>query len=213
VYALERRGRGESEDAPGYAIEREFEDVAAVVEAIGGPVNLLGHSYGAICALEAARRAANLHRLVLYEPPIVTAPIASLEDVERLEALLAAGDRPGVLITFMRDIVRMPAHELELFMASPAFPARVAAAHTLPREVRAQRTYRFRPELFADVRVPTCLLLGGSSPEYFHAATELVAAALPDSQVVVLPNQQHIAMDTAPEMWLAEVLGFMRDGK
>ncbi len=183
-----------------------------MVEGIGGPVDLLGHSYGAICALEAARLAPSLRRLMLYEPPIVVEPIANLEDVERLEALLAAGDRVGVLITFMRDIVRMPPNELALFTASPAFPARVAAAHTLPREVRAQRAYRFRPERFQDVRVPVCLLLGANSPAYFHAATELVAAALPNSQVVVLPNQQHIAMDTAPELFLAEVVSFLEDG-
>lgn len=213
VYAMERRGRGASGDAADYAIEREFDDVAAVVGGLPGPVNLLGHSFGAICALEAARRVPNLHRLILYEPPIVVEPVASLEDVERLEGLLAAGDRAGVLLTFMRDIVRMPANELELYTSSPAFPARVAAAHTLPREVRAQRAYRFRPELFAAVQTPACLLLGGNSPHYFHTATELIAAALPTSQVVVLPNQQHIAMDTAPEMFLAEVFSFLGTGR
>src|SRR5687768_6369257 len=72
VYAIDRRGRGGSGDAPTYAIEHEFEDVAAMVDAISGPVSLLGHSYGALCALEAALRTDNVRRLVLYEPPIPT---------------------------------------------------------------------------------------------------------------------------------------------
>src|SRR5687767_12504745 len=70
VHAMDRRGRGESGDAADYSLVREFEDVAAVVDAIGGPVNLLGHSYGALCSLEAALRTSNLRKLILYEPPI-----------------------------------------------------------------------------------------------------------------------------------------------
>ena len=70
VYALDRRGRGGSEDAQPYTIEREFDDVAATVNAIGEPVNVLGHSYGALCALEAALRTDHIRKLVLYEPPI-----------------------------------------------------------------------------------------------------------------------------------------------
>jgi pimeloyl-ACP methyl ester carboxylesterase len=109
----------------------------------------------------------------------------------------------------MRDVVHMPAHELDLFLASPAFPDRVAAAHTLPREVRAQQTYRFEPARFQRLAVPTHLLLGSDSPAYFHRAAEWVADTLPHCQIVVLPHQQHIAMDTAPELFLSEVFGFL----
>src|SRR5215470_6685249 len=72
VYAVDRRGRGGSGDASSYSVEREFEDVAAVVDGIGEPAFLLGHSYGAVCSLEAALRTKNVRRLVLYEPPIRT---------------------------------------------------------------------------------------------------------------------------------------------
>src|SRR5918998_1211125 len=68
VYAIDRRGRGGSGDAGSYTMEREFEDVATVVDSIGEPVNLLGHSYGALCALEAALLSRNIRKLVLYEP-------------------------------------------------------------------------------------------------------------------------------------------------
>ena len=91
VYACDRRGRGGSGDGPSYAMEREFEDVATVVDGIGGPVDLLGHSYGALCSLEAATRAKNLRRLVLYEPPIPAGmPITPPGVIDRLQALLDA---------------------------------------------------------------------------------------------------------------------------
>lgn len=70
VFAVDRRGRGASGDAANYAIEREYEDIAAVVNAIGAPVNLLGHSYGARCALGGALLARNIRSLVLYEPAL-----------------------------------------------------------------------------------------------------------------------------------------------
>jgi pimeloyl-ACP methyl ester carboxylesterase len=100
LYAIDRRGRGESGDAASYAIEREFEDVAALVEAIGQPVYLLGHSYGGIGALEAALLTQHIRKLVLYEPPIPSPGIPVYPDglLDRLEALLAAGKREAVLL-------------------------------------------------------------------------------------------------------------------
>ena len=91
----------------------------------------------------------------------------------------------------------------------PAWPARVAAAHTIPRELRATDTYRFDPERFRGVRVPTLLLLGGASPPTFAAATDAVATALPDARVVVMPGQGHAAMDTGTELFTTEVLRFL----
>lgn len=211
VYAIDRRGRGESGDDSSYAIEREFEDVAAVVNAVGDEVNLLGHSYGGICALEAALLTPHLNCLILYEPPLPVpgVPIYPEGVIDRLQALLDAGDRAGVLTTFMREVVRMPAHELDMFQASPAFPARLAAAHTLPRELRAHEAYRFQPERFKRLNVPTLLLLGGDSPAFFKAAVETLHNALPNSRIVVLPGQQHIAMDTAPDLFVREVETFL----
>jgi pimeloyl-ACP methyl ester carboxylesterase len=213
LYAVDRRGRGESGEAQSYAIEREFEDVAAVVDSIGEEVNLLGHSFGGICALEAALLTPNLRKLILYEPPLPVpgVPIYPEGVIDRLKALMDADDRAGVLTTFMREVVRMPAHELELFQSSPAFPSRVAAAHTLPRELRAHEAYRFEPERFKNLHIPTLLLLGGDSPTFFKAAIEAANAALPNSRIVVLPGQQHIAIDTAPDMFVHEVLAFLSE--
>lgn len=212
VYAIDRRGRGESGDAAVYAIEREFSDVAAVVDAIEGPVNLFGHSYGAICSLEAALLTQNIGRLVLYEPPLPTEGIQIYPEglIDRLQALLDAHDREALLTAFMVEAVRMLPHEIELTKSMPAWPSRVATAHTLPRELRAHEAYRFQPDRFRGLSIPTLLLLGGDSPEFFRAAIDVLAAALPNARRVVMPGQQHVAMESAPDLLVQEVVSFLK---
>jgi pimeloyl-ACP methyl ester carboxylesterase len=210
VYSCDRRGRGASGDAAVYAIEREFEDVAAIVDGLGGPVDLLGHSWGALCSLEASARVKNLRRLVLYEPPIPAGmPIYPPGIADRLQGMLDAGDREGVISTFLREVPRVPPEQLARMQAAPAWPHRVAAAHTIVRELKAHEGYTFDAGRFLDVRTPTLLLLGGASPPFFKAATDRVHEALQSSRVVVLPDQQHVAIDTATDLFAGEVLKFL----
>ncbi len=212
VYAVDRRGYRESGDGPVYAIEREFEDIATLVDAIGEPVDLLGHSFGALCALGAALLTSNLRKLVLYEPAIAI-PGATLYPpgtIDRLQALLDAGDREEVLTYLFRDIARMPPHELDQLRSAPTWSARIAAAHLVVRESRAEEQYVFDPHRFSDLQIPTLLLTGGDSPQFLKDITEALHAALPNSRIAVLPEQQHIAMITAPDVFLHEVLGFLQ---
>jgi len=210
VHAMDRRGRGGSGDAPQYAVAREFEDVAAVVDAIGGPVFLLGHSYGAVCSLEAAPLTDRVRRLILYEPPL---PIGGTfyppGAPERIQALVDAGDNEAALETFFRDVVRMPEAELASYRQLPVWKVRVALAPTIPRELTLERGYTFRPERFRELAIPTLLLVGGDSPDAFRQATDALQAALPDSRLAVLPGQRHVAMDTAPDLFLEEVRRFL----
>jgi pimeloyl-ACP methyl ester carboxylesterase len=210
VYALDRRGRGESGDTEHYAIEQEFEDILAVINSIAEPVFLLGHSYGAICSLEAARRTTRVRKLVLYEPPIhMDTEIYPPQLVSKIQALLDGGDREGALLTFMHEIVHVPPSELTVLRASPSWQARIAAAHTMLRELRGSKEYVFEPTRFQDLRTPTLLLLGGESPTSFKTAIEAVHAALPESQVRIMPGQQHVAINAAPELFTREVVEFL----
>jgi pimeloyl-ACP methyl ester carboxylesterase len=212
VYAIDRRGRGGSGDTDDYSIEREFEDVVAAVDSITEPVNLLGHSFGGICALEAALRTAHLRQLILYEPPIPTGVqnVYPLEVVAKMQKFLEAGDRDGVVTTFMRDIVHVPPHELELLRSAPAWKGRIAAAHTILRELNStNQGYAFDPKRFKNLRTPTLLLLGGDSPAFLKAATETLNATLPNSRILVMPGQQHTAMNTAPDLFVREVLTYL----
>lgn len=211
VYTLDRRGRGASGDADEYVIEREFEDIAAVVEAIGEPVSLLGHSFGALCALEAALLTSNVRKLILYEPymPVADPPLYDSEVVVRMQRLLDAGDCEGVVTAMFRELLQMPAHELDDLRALPTWPARVAAAHTIVRESWAELDYRFAAERFADLLVPTLLLLGGDTIPELERVTRLLAEALPNSRIAVMAGQQHLAMMTAPDLFVGEVLAFL----
>ncbi len=208
VLAMDRRGRGASGDAESYALEREVEDVVAVVESAGDEVNLLGHSHGGGCALEAALRAEGLRRLVLYEPPLGFLG-GSPEVVERLEALLAEGRRDEVLTLFLTEVARQPPEAIELMRSLPSWEARLATVHTVPREERVTRDYRWEPDRFRELDVRTLFLLGGDSPEPFRLASEAAAEALPDCEVVELPGQRHAAMDTATELFVRELLAFL----
>lgn len=222
VYAMDRRGRGDSGDTPTYSIEREFEDVAAVADAAARdaaePVSVLGHSFGAICAMEAALLTPQIRKLVLYEPPIpvgealrdISRAYPSPESIERMQQLLDAGERERMLEVFFRDINGMPPAQYDALRSSPAWPARVALAHTLRRELLAVQGYRFDASRFAGLDIPALLLLGGESPPNFAQAIDEIAAALPQSRKVVLAGQRHVAMDTAPELFTGEVIAFLR---
>jgi pimeloyl-ACP methyl ester carboxylesterase len=212
VYTVDRRGRGESGDNLPYSIEKEFEDIAAVTESIPESVYLLGHSYGALCSVEAALLSENIKRLILYEPPIGIKAGADYapQVVTEIQQKLKEGDREGVVETFLREIPKVPPHELELLKTSPSWKERIASAHTIPRELQASgNEYHFEPGRFTGLSTPTLLLLGGDSPRFIKDATSKLHETLLNNRVAVMPGQQHVAMNTAPEMFLKEVIGFL----
>lgn len=112
------------------------------------------------------------------------------------------------MATMAREVAGVPPEVVEATRSQPVWRARVATAHTIPRELRAARTYRFDPERFRGLAVPTLLLSGGESPPDFRTAVEAVDAALPDSRIVVLPGQGHVAIDTGTDLFTTEVLRF-----
>jgi len=211
VYALDRRGRGQSGDSSAYSIEREYEDIAAVVRSIPQPVNLLGHSFGALCALEAALLVDNLHKLILYEPAVpLGRPLYPAGMRAGIQELIDSQDRNGALMLFYRDVVGIPESEIELMKKEAAWTARLEAAHTIPREF-ADEDYSLEPSRFAGLQIPVLLLQGEKSPDLLKAATEAVNAALPESRIVILPGQQHLAMSTAPDLFVRLVTEFLTD--
>ena len=213
VYAMDRRGRGASGDAPTYDVDREFEDVAALVDAVaeleGARVNVLGHSFGGLCAMEAALRTNNIKRLIVYEGAPTGVMLTPPELIVRMQAQVEQGDSDGAVQTMLREVVRVPEEQLKLMRSLPAWQARVAAAHTIPRELQATNDYRMLAERMGAVRVPTLLLLGEESPSVFRTSTEAARDAIPDVRLVVLQGQQHVAMDTAPDLFVREVRQFL----
>ena len=209
VCAVDRRGRGGSGDTVPYAIEREYEDLVAVIESFDPPVYLLGHSYGGICALGAALLTSNLDRLVLYEPPVRASGSLPPGLTERLDVSIAEDRREEALVVFCSEVLRMTPPQIEAFSALPAWPARVAAAHTLPRELRAADTYRFDPGGVGANEIPTLILEGGESPAFLKASNAAVHEALTDSSIVVMPGQGHVAVDTGTDLFTKNVVDFL----
>jgi pimeloyl-ACP methyl ester carboxylesterase len=214
--AIDRRGRGASGDGREYDLALEFDDVAAVVDAVaeesGSAVDVLGSSGGASYSLAAAALTSSIRRLVLFEPP--TAAVLELLPVElyeSLDALLAAGDREGVLTAAYRAVAGLSAEEIDHLRSQPEWPNRIAAAHTVPRELRVAPDRLFDPRTARTVAVPTLVLVGGDTPPPFRESAQAVAGALPDARVELLPRQGHGAELFAPELVAGKVLEFLRD--
>jgi pimeloyl-ACP methyl ester carboxylesterase len=211
TYALDRRGFGASGDAAGYAIEREFEDVAAVVRAVaaaaGGPVALWGHSYGAGCAMGGAALTGDVHRLVLYEPGLgIPYPAGSIEEVE---AALAAGEMETALRLVLVGIVGVTEAEMDGMRSGPRWPTMLASVPTVPRECRAEDGWRYRAGAFDGIVAPTLLLAGSESPPVLRRATDLAAAAIPGARVRMLEGHAHLAIRTDPAMVAAVIRQFV----
>jgi pimeloyl-ACP methyl ester carboxylesterase len=211
VHAVDRRGRGQSGDADRYAIDREVEDVLAIINASREPVHLLGHSWGAILALDVALRTDRVRSLVLYEPPFSVGKERVPDDLaDRLEVLLAAGDAEAVLVTFLQEGPRYSPDQIEAQRTRRDWAYRFSFAHTLPREIRSVQEYVFNRGRFEELQLPTLLLLGSESPALFQQAIEALHMALPRSEVVVLQGQHHNAITSAPELFAGEVVRFLR---
>ena len=206
VLNVDRRGRGLSGDSDAYALEREVDDLAAVCAAAEPPVDVFAHSFGAIVALEAARRG-GIRRLVLYEPPIGL-PAGPPGTLARLRALLDAGDRDGVVALSFAAVIGLPDAAVTRLREQPTWAGRIAAAHTLVREFEAAEAYRPDPALDS-LSTPVLFLVGETSPPALRAATEKIARLVPSARLEVLAGQGHLGIDAAPAAVARAVLGFV----
>jgi pimeloyl-ACP methyl ester carboxylesterase len=205
VYAIARRGRGETDATEGHSLEDESMDVVALIESVGEPVFLLGHSYGAQAALAAAAKVPDrVRKLVLYEAPW---PL-SKEILARLEELAQAGQWDGFAVTFFRDGLSVPVEELAELRATELWPPIIADAEASLGDLRALSRYDFKTERFRALQVPVLLQIGTESPRNLYV-TDALAAVLPDVRIQELPGQAHEGMTTAPEMYAEAVTRFL----
>ncbi len=219
LHAIDRRGRGDSGDAPNsYTVEREFEDVAAVADAIaaetGGPVDVVGHSFGGRCALGAALRTTSIRRVVCYEgaPPASRDLASAYEPPWLLPALaadLADGDLEGLLERFMRTVVGMDDAGMARLQADPVWPLRVAAAPTILRELAASNDHAAGLDALGAVTIPVLQILGSASSAAFARNTAALDRRLAHGSIVRIGGAAHAAHHTHPSEFVADVEAFL----
>jgi pimeloyl-ACP methyl ester carboxylesterase len=207
IYAIARRGRGETDATTGHSLEDESRDVVAVMQSIGAPVFLLGHSYGAQTALAAAAQVPDrVRKLVLYEP--AWPRVVGKEALARLEELAQAGDWEGFAVTFFCDRLSVPVEALDELRAAALWPPIIADAEASLGDLRALSRYHFQAERFRELRVPVLLQIGTESPRDLYVI-DVLAAVLPNVCIQELPGQAHEGMTTAPQMYAEAVSRFL----
>jgi pimeloyl-ACP methyl ester carboxylesterase len=197
VFNYDRRGRGDSGDRQPYAVEREVQDLEALVREAGGSAQVCGFSSGAALSLEAAKRCAGITRLALYEAPWILddahAPLPA-DFLPRLKQLVAE-ERRGDAIKMFMNLVGVPGAMVAIMRLTPVWPKLKAVAHTLPNDIALiephQQGLSLAPGELADVTVPVLVLAGGKAPEWMSHSMEELAQALPHAAHRVLEGQTH----------------------
>jgi pimeloyl-ACP methyl ester carboxylesterase len=218
VYAYDRRGRGESGDTQPYAVEREIEDLEAVVDVAGGSAHVCGISSGAQLALEAAVRSPRIARLALYELPCIldaSRPPVEADIAERYEAALAAG-RPGEPVEHFLGFVGVPAALIDRMRATPEWAELTALAPTLPYDARVMSEYQrgepLPPGRWSEVAQPVLVLNGGRSPDWMGRNAAALAEAIPGAEHRVLDGQTHMVKARSLAPAVAEFLEMVDSG-
>ncbi|MEV4063251.1 alpha/beta fold hydrolase [Nonomuraea dietziae] len=193
VYNYDRRGRGDSGDTAPYAVDREFEDIEAIINEAGGVAHLYGTSGGGIIALEAAARGLAVGRLAVWEVPYIlpgTRPPVPADYREQLVDLLAEGRRGDMCELFLTAAVGMPPEFVTPMRDFPGWSSMEAVAHTLIYDATITGDFSLPADRLAGVAVPTLVIEGETIP-WISSAAQAVAEALPDARRASLTGQPH----------------------
>lgn len=196
VVNYDRRGRGESGDTHPYDVEREVEDLAALIDVVGGSAAVFGYSSGAVLAMIAAERGVAITRLALYDPPFALEGMDATFFADLAQSLrddVAEGRRGDAVERFQTRAVGIPPEVVAQLRHAPFWPQLERIAHTLEYEARVLAADR---ELPTRVAVPTLVLVGSASPPALLDAAAALAGRLPEGETQVLPGQTH---DLVPE--------------
>ena len=206
AYNYDRRGRGPSGDTPPYAIDREIEDLAAVIEAAGGQANLYGSSSGAVLGMRAAAAGLPVTRLAMWEPPYIVNGRPDLPDdtASVYRELVEAGRRGDAAEYFMAKVVGMPPEFVAGARQAPWWAQQEALAHTLAYDAEVMGDYTIPADVARSVPVPTLVIIGGASFGFFDETASALVELVPDARRQTLEGQEHNVDPAALAPALAE---------
>lgn len=209
-HVIDRRGRGRSGDGPKHALDRECEDIKAVLDFAGPGAHLLGHSYGAICSLEAACRFP-VGRLVLYEPPLALffGRQKMEELLRRFRAAMESNQADQAMALFLKGGPGLSDDDVSALQATPLWKEMVELAPTLTRELEAIIGLDSNLERYRELSVRTLLLVGTASSADLKAASSGLEDTLPNVRTVLLDGQSHVANLLVPDVVAREVIEFL----
>lgn len=221
LYMMDRRGRGISGDSPDWTLEREFDDVHAMIEAIareaGGPINVFAHSLGGLCALEAASRSNNVRRLFLYDPAIPKPPRAPalIAIAAKLQHILdTTGDRELMIETHLLEWTKISPESLARQKADKErWTRRLGWAHTIPREYKGAEVFRADTDRYRAIRGPTRVMVGEKSHEGLQVSARTVIEKVPGSDLIVFAGAAHYGFNTAPGDFASQLVSFFTEEK
>jgi pimeloyl-ACP methyl ester carboxylesterase len=204
VFAIDRRGRGESGALKEHALINQFEDVLAVIDAAGERVDLMGHSFGARCAMGATVLAPDrVKHLVLYEPPVIG------DDVPDIVAYFENREPSDAVAGFMTDAVGMTAEQLAMVRATPFWDYLTGFAATMPTEIRALVDAPFDPESHRVLTMPVLFLVGSETRERLGEGMRQIEPYMPQARWHEFAGQGHGATLLAPKEFTDVVLEFL----
>jgi pimeloyl-ACP methyl ester carboxylesterase len=199
VINYDRRGRGDSTEVKPFAVEREIADIQALIEAEGDSASLWGWSSGGALALRAAGAGIGVERLSVYEVPFMVTPgleRPTRDYGERLDQLVAAGDRSGAVKHFMRNSMGIPAPFVALMRLGPMWKGLKATAHTLPYDWAALGKHNMygaplKADEWISVTVRTQVVYGAKSPHELQEGSRALADVLPNAELQALEGVSH----------------------
>lgn len=211
-FVMSRRGRGRSQAGGEQSLERECEDIAAVREAAGSGAHLVGHSYGAICVLEALLRSPpDGGKLVLYEPPLpIDEPVVGAA-LQTYRTAIAENRFEDALLAGFRDFVRLPEDELATLRKSMIWRQALKLAPTWLPELEVTAKLPLGAERYRAITAPTLLLIGGETAAHHRRAVAGLQRTMPAAQIATIAGHGHTAHTTASARVAATIAEFLAE--
>lgn len=193
VITYDRRGRNESSDTQPYAVEREIEDLEALINANGGSAFVTGFSSGAVLSLLTAAHGLNITKLALYEPPFMVSeghrPPADSQ--QQLQTMISANRRSDAVKFFLKDMVGLPAIAVFIMKIMPVWSKLKNIAHTLPYDAAIVGDCSLPEKQAESVKIQTLVSGGDKSPVTMQEAVKKLSEVIPNGQLKMLKGQTH----------------------